>query len=129
MRILLILSLCLSMNAFATDDKSMQELFKKYDSVMDQKKIELIDDVFSKKFISESGGKQELIDKIKELPNMLAVTKTEMTWKKGHKGETYFARVKDVSSNKKKDASPVTEFVVIKEDGKLKIDGTVGDAE
>lgn len=130
MRILLVLCLLMySINTFATDDKSMQELFKKYDSLMDYKKTELIEEVFTKKFILESGGKKELIEKIGELPKELVPSKTQMTWKKGHKGEVYLARVKEISKQKKKDNDQEAEFVVVKEDGKLKIDGTLSDGD
>ncbi len=127
MRIQLILILSLfSLSAFAVDDKSMQELFSKYDSLMDQKKVDLIDEVFTQKFIRDSGGKQELTDKIKELATPPSPIKTKMSWSKGQKGEIYLAKVKEISSNKKKD-SHEAEFIVIKEDGKLKIDGTMSD--
>lgn len=130
MRILLILcSLMISVNIHATDDKSMQELFKKYDAVMDDKKTDLIDEVFTKKFIEDSGGKKELIEKIGDLPKQLVAPKTEMSWKKGNKGnDTYLAKVKEVSPDKKKD-SHEAEFIVVKEDGKLKIDGTLSDGD
>lgn len=130
MRIQLILTFILiSFNAFATDDKSMQELFSKYDSVMDHKKIELIDEVFTQKFIKEAGGKEELIDKIKELSpsNEKSAQKTKMTWKKGLKNEIYFATVKNLSPNKSKKENHESEFIVMKEDGKLKIEGTISD--
>lgn len=130
MRIQLILTFILiSFNAFATDDKSMQDLFSKYDSVMDHKKIELIDEVFTQKFIKEAGGKEELIEKIKELapPNEKSAQKTKMSWKKGLKNEIYFATVKNLSPNKSKKENHESEFIVMKEDGKLKIDGTISD--
>jgi hypothetical protein len=120
---LIILTLLISFSAIAVDDKSMQELFKKYDLVMDQKKIELVDEVFTKKFIRDSGGKKELVDKIKELtvPANRAAIKKQMTWKKGQKGELYLAKVKKEKHE--------TEFIVIKEDGKLKIEGTLSDGD
>jgi hypothetical protein len=107
----------------------MSELFKKYESVMDHKKIELIDEVFTKKFIKESGGKKELIKKIKSLPESLVQSQTTMSWKKGNKGEIYLAKLKEKSMNKNIPISNEAEFVVIKEDGKLKIDGTISDAQ
>lgn len=129
MRIQLIIFTALfSISAMAVDDKSMKELFAKYDQVMDQKKTELIDEVFTKKFIRDSGGKQELIDKIKELTTPPSQPKSSMTWKKGQKGEVYLAKVKEVSSNKSK-AAHEAEFIVITEDGKLKIDGTLSDGD
>lgn len=50
-----------------------------------------------------------------------------MTWKKGLKNEIYFATVKDASPNKSKKDKDEAEFIVMKEDGKLKIDGTISD--
>lgn len=125
---LIILTALISFNVIAVDDKSMQELFKKYDSVMDHKKIELIEEVFTKKFIYQSGGKDELIEKIKELETPPSNTKTSMTWKKGTKGTMYFAKVKEVSPNKNKKGDHEAEFIVVEEDGKLKIDGTLSDS-
>jgi len=130
MRIQLILScLIFSLNAFAVDEKSMQDLFKKYDLVMDQKQVELIDEVFTQKFINSSGGKKELIQKIKELPTptQKSLPATKLSWKKGLKGEIYFAKVKPVSTNKSKESSSDSEFIILNEDGKLKIDGTISD--
>jgi hypothetical protein len=121
--------LFVSFYAFGVDDRSMGELFQKYESVMDQKKIELIDEVFTKKFIRESGGKKELISKIKSLPDSLTQPQTSMSWKKGLKGDVYFAKLKENTNNKSSGSSSEAEFIVIKENGKLKIDGTIGDGE
>lgn len=129
MRIYLITLLCFfSLSASAKDDKSIQDLFKKYDAVMDMKKVELIDEVFSEKFIKTSGGKKELTQKIKELETPPSLPKTRVSWKKGNKGKIYLATVKDLSSQKSKTEKHETEFIVIEEDGKLKIDGTLGDS-
>lgn len=128
MRIQLILFFILfSLKSFAVDDKSIQDLFKKYDQVMDQKKTELIDEVFSQKFIKDSGGKQELIDKIKDLTVPPSPQETKVTWKKG-KGELILARSQSASSNKSKQKS-TTEYIVVIENGKPKIDGTLSDAD
>jgi hypothetical protein len=105
----------------------MQELFKKYDLVMDQKKVELIDEVFTKKFIQDSGGKDELIEKIKELSSPPSSSESKMSWKKGQKGKIYLAKVKETSSNKNKTKGHEAEFIVLEEDGRLKIHGTLSD--
>jgi hypothetical protein len=128
MRIQLIFaSLLYSIGALAIDDKSMQELFKKYELVMDQKKVELIEEVFTEKFIKDSGGKDELIKKIKELPSPLQAPQTKWAWKKGHKGKIYLANLKEVSVQKKK--TDEAQFIVLEIDGKPKIDGTISDPD
>lgn len=129
MHILLAISILFtSLQVCATDDKSMQELFKKYDSVMEDKKTDLIDEVFSKKFIEESGGKKELIAKIGELPKKLLPPQKTMSWKKGNKGRVFLAKVREISTQKKAD-NHEAEFIVVTEDGKLKIDGTLSDGD
>jgi hypothetical protein len=123
--ILYLLSYCMS--SFAVTDPEVKELFTKYDQVMDRKKIELIDEVFSKKFIKESGGKKELISKINSLPVPLVESKSEVSWKESTKGKFYLARYKETSAFKSSTGSPETEFILVKENGYLKIDGTISD--
>lgn len=124
MRIQLVLiSMLYSLHALAVDDKSMQELFKKYDSVIDEKKTELIEDIFTEKFIKDSGGKSELVQKIKEIDG--PKSKSEVTWQKGHKDEIYLAKVKFTGDK----AAKVSTFRVIEVKGKPKIDGMVNDAD
>lgn len=118
-----------SFYALGIDDNSMSELFKKYDSVMDQKRVELIDDVFTQQFIKNSGGKKELIKKIRSLPESLVQNKTTMSWRKGIKGEVYFAKLKEESFVKNANSPTQAEFIIKKENGKLKIDGTISDGE
>ncbi len=120
MRIYLVLALLFSpLNVFSDDTKSMKELFTKYDSVMNEKKVSLIDEVFTKKFILTSGGKKKLIKKI----NGLVPSKdnkfdpAKLTWNKGLKGEIYFVKIGPTSS----------QFIILKENGKFKIDGTLSD--
>ncbi len=126
-----LVALMLLLGAFAAqaaDDKGMSDLFKKYDQVMEQKRIELIDEVFSQRFLRESGGKKDLVEKIKDLGASAARQETVLTWRKGLKGEVYFARLREAYQEKSK--APDTggsEFIVIKENGTLKIDGTISD--
>lgn len=127
MRIQLVTLLCLfSLNLFASDDKAMKELFDKYDLVMKRHKVELVDEVFSKKFLKDNGGKEEFIAKVQELPKekRQRLKKLLQSWKKSKVGRIFFAKVKD-EDNKK--AGPESQFVIIEEDGKLKIDGTISD--
>lgn len=130
MRIQLIIILALlSISVMASDDQEIKTLFKKYDQVMDHQQTELIDEVFTKNFIKDSGGKEELIQKIKELPKsrQKSMPKLDVSWKKGAKNEIYFATLKETSPVKSKQAQESSEFVILKEDGKLKINGTLSD--
>lgn len=114
-------------SAFASNDKTMNELFKKYDLVMDEKKVELVDEVFSKKFLRENGGKEDFIDKVKSLPIQKNAPKMKISWRKGVKDDIFFAKASPAVKSKTSHDSP--EFIIVNEDGKLKIDGTLGDAE
>lgn len=124
---LIIITIFFAFEVSAVSDKDMNELFKKYESVMDQKKVALIDEVFSEKFIKESGGKDELILKIKELTPPPSSPKSSISWKKGQRGDIYLARMKEINPNKSKLKNHEAEFIVVEEKGKLKIDGTISD--
>ncbi len=132
---LIILSFLLSFSSFAkTESVEMKELFAKYDQVMDSHKVELVDEIFTKKFLEENGGKAEFIEKVKSLPKLKSLKKvpSEVTWKKGTKDEIFFASVKEPSLMKSKTQKAEhlgSQFVVVKENGKLKIDGTLSDAD
>lgn len=132
MRIQLILFLVIMGQAFASSDKEMMELFKNYDSVMLKHKVELVDKVFSEKFLKDSGGKEEFIAKVKELPKdeSKSLGIPSVAWKKGNKDEVFFVNLKDKSWDKKKKTEESgNRFIVIRENGKLKIDGTMSDAD
>jgi len=133
MHLLLILLLTLNISStHASDEKAIKELFDKYERVMSEQKTELIDDVFTKKFIREGGGKEEFIEKIKELPKAKKKTKLKRIlerWKKSKIGNMFIAKVKKDTHNSKNSEPTSSNFVLIEEDGKLKIDGTVSDDE
>lgn len=120
---LTILLSLLSLNAFAVDDKSMQDLFKKFDSVVDDKKTELIDEVFTEKYIKDAGGKEKLISNIKEISS--PKSKSEITWHKGVQEKLYMAKVKFAGDKSAKTST----FRVLEVNGKPKIDGTINDAD
>jgi hypothetical protein len=130
MRFQLIALLCIfSFSLHASDDKAMNELFEKYDKVMGQHKVELVDEVFSKKFLTENGGKEEFIAKVKELPKVKekkGLGKLLRKWKRSKVGKIFFANVKD-EETKAGTPSHESQFIVIEEEGKLKIDGTISD--
>lgn len=129
-QIIFLLSI-LSLNLHATDDKAMKELFLRYDQVMQEHKVELVDEVFTKKFLTENGGKEEFISKVKELPKVKkkkGLRSLLQRWKKSKTGKIFFADVKE--EDKKPDVpSHQSQFIVVEEDGKLKIDGTMSDGD
>jgi hypothetical protein len=132
MRIQLIFFLSLfSIGIQASDDKEMKELFKNYEQVMRHHKVELVDDVFTKKFIKDNGGKEEFVEKVKELPklkekkNLRSLLKS---WWKSKTGNMLFAKIKH-EDKKDEEKSHGSSFVIMREEGKLKIDGTVSDGE
>ncbi len=132
MHIQLIIFLLFIGQAFASSDKEMAELFTNYDSIMLKHKVELVDKVFTEKFLKNSGGKEEFVEKVKELPKdeSKSLGLPSVSWKKGNKDEIYFANLKEISSDKKKSSKDSgNRFIVVRENGKLKIDGTMSDAD
>jgi hypothetical protein len=128
MRIQLIfISLSFCFSAFSVTDAEVKELFSKYDTIMGTKEIGLIDEVFTKKFIHESGGKKALILKIKGLPVPLIAKNTSVSWKEGRKGRFYLARYKEISDRKNASTISEADFILVREKSKLKIDGTISD--
>ena len=119
----IVLLLLLSFSAFGESQKEMNLLFEKYDEVMNQQKVELIDEVFTQDFLKGHGGKEEFITKVKTLP---FVKKKKgpgifvQKFKKSKVGKFFSAKAKADGSHSK-------EFILKEEDGKLKIDGTVSD--
>jgi hypothetical protein len=133
MRVLLVIFLSLfTLGLQANEDKEMKELFHKYDKIMKHHRVELVEEVFTQKFLKENGGKEEFIAKVKELPKLKerkGLRSLLRSWKKSKVGKIFFAKVKDEDSDKEKSPSPESQFIVVEEDGKLKIDGTVSDGE
>jgi len=124
MRFLLIMLTLLATSTLqAESDKAMRELFTKYDLVMKSHKTESVDEIFTTKFLKASGGKEEFIEKVKELPkDEKKSLRPTITWKKGVKDDLYYVDIKDSSTTHQR-----SRFIVIKEAGKLKIDGTLSD--
>ncbi len=131
MRIQLVLLSLFLGSAFAADQADMNALFMKYDLVMLKHQVELADEVFSKKFFDGHGGKAEFIEKVKELPKSTqkSLPFSKIEWKPGVKGNMFFAKLPKTTSNKSNTTKASTEFIVVEEDGKLKIDGTLSDGE
>lgn len=121
----IVLGLLLSSLSWANNEKDIQVLFDKYDAVVKYHEVEHVDEVFTKKFLAESGGKEEFITKVLDSPKEKKPKKIKrllQSWKKGKVGKVIFAKVK---AEEKTDPS---QFVIVEEDGKLKIDGTLSDA-
>lgn len=122
-----LLVLLFSFGAFAqTDkerDKEMRVLFEKYDKIMYQQKVELVDEVFTKDFLEGHGGRDAFIEEVKTYPYVKekkGLGRLIQKFKKSKVGK--FFTVKAKTSKDK-----TSNFIVEMEDGKLKIDGTVGD--
>lgn len=122
-----LICLCLLFSSFALadDDKVIKELFAKYEQVVTEKKVELIDEVFTADFIKDSGGKKELEAKIKEDKVTKKSAPPTITWHKGAKGNRFYA--KRIEADKKEHSG--SQFIVEQENGKYKIGGTLGDGD
>ena len=112
-----------SLSAFASPEKEVKTLFENYDEVMSRQKIELIDEVFTQEFLKEHGGKEEFVTKVKTLPYLkkkkgLGIMLQKL---KASKVGKFF------SIKAKSGAAHSSEFILKKENGKLKINGTVSD--
>lgn len=133
---LIFFTLLFSSLASAVSDKEVSEVFAKYDTIVREQKFDLVDEVFTAKFLKDVGGKDEFIQNIKDFAKEESALKskslalpTKIQWKKGVRDEIYFAKKVEVS-NLKSNASPAKSdksFILKKENGKLKIDGTISD--
>lgn len=131
---LILLTFLFSSLASAVSDKEVSEVFAKYDTIVQEHKFELVDEVFTAKFLKDVGGKEEFIQNIKEFPRENNKSKSlsfpsKVQWKKGLRDEIYFAKKVEVSNLKSnsKEAKSDKSFILKKENGKLKIDGTISD--
>lgn len=132
----LVLGLILSTQvmASAADEKEIKSLFDNYSKVMDQHKVELVGDVFSEKFIKAEGGKDEFSKSVKQMPltKYQRVSSPELKIKPGTKSPNiFFVKTKEKSAEKgqAKEEFSHSDFVIVRENGKLKIDGTISDGE
>ncbi len=131
---LILLTLLFSSLASAVSDKEVKEVFSKYDTIVREHKFDLVDEVFTAKFLKDVGGKEEFIQNIKEFPRDNSKSKaltlpSKIEWKKGVRDEIYFAKKIERSNLKSNAQEPKSDksFVLKKENGKLKIDGTISD--
>ena len=127
MRIQLMLILLLfSLPTYSSEEKEIKFLFEKYQSIMTNKKINLVEDVFSTKFLKDNGGKKELIEKIKELKVDKKQPRPKLSLRKGLMDEIYFIKLVPAG---KSESTVSNEFIIKKENGKFKIDGTMTDEQ
>lgn len=129
---LIVLSLLLCFSVIASDESEMKLLFTRYDQVMSSLSDQ-VEDVFSKKFLEENGGKEGFQEKIKGLAKSnfksMPVAK-DLSFKKGVKSDLYFAKYTEKRTEKSlKGSHTGSQFIIVREDGKLKIDGTLSDGE
>lgn len=134
MKIFIILLLVLN-TAMASDDAEVRDLFNRYERVVSGHETHLVEEVFSEKFLKENGGKAEFIEKVKSEPKLSekAMPVTSVTWKKAAQSENLLVKLKSkvqaLNKLKTKEPESHSEFIVVKENGKLKIDGTISDAD
>ena len=131
MRFYIILFISLvSFSSFASDDSEVRDLFNRYERVVSGHETELIDEVFSARFLKDNGGKDEFADKVKSIPKSSdkSMPLTMISWKKAAKSENLMVKLKPSSKDKSVSKQSENDFIVVRENGKLKIDGTVGDA-
>lgn len=114
---MILLFFFISLNTFASDDQEIKLLLSHYSEITRQHKVTLIENVFTQKFLHENGGKNEFEKKVKSQP--LSKIKDSFTWKKGVKENLYFAQLKPNADS---------QFIIVKENGKWKINGTINDA-
>lgn len=131
---LILLTLLFSSLAGAVSDKEVSEVFAKYDTIVREHKFDLVDEVFTTKFLKDVGGKEEFIQNIKDFPRENNKSKSinlpsKIEWKKGVRDEIFFAKKIEVSNLKSNSSAPKSDksFILKKENGKLKIDGTISD--
>lgn len=122
-KILVVLLLSASAFADKSKDKEIKVLFEKYDKIMYQQKVELVDDVFTKDFLEGHGGKEAFIAEVKTYPYVKEKKffgRMIQKLKKSKVGK--FFTVKAKSEDNK-----TSNFILKEEAGKLKVDGTIGD--
>lgn len=133
MRFLITALLLISSLSWASEDSEVQDLFSRYERVVSGHETHLLEEVFSKQFLKDNGGKEEFIEKVKSEPKISekSLLIPSVSWKKAVKGDSIFAKLKPRVINKEKSKKPDShsEFILVRESGKLKIDGTISDAD
>jgi hypothetical protein len=100
----------------------IKKLFAKYEQIVEGKKDVKIHDVFTKKFVTEAGGEKSLLEGWeKEKKGQYDLT---IKPSRNNRNRVYVQRVPAGSKQK-----PHSSFVVVKEQGQWRIEGTIGDEE
>lgn len=103
----------------AESDADFKKLFTDYNDVMTGNSPGLVNEVFTLRFLKDSGGKESLLAKIKSDKDKTKIDLSKMKWRKGQSGQFYFVKL---------DPQSTSDIVVKKENGKLKVDQTLSDS-
>jgi len=99
--------------------EEINKLFKNYELIMENKKTKLIPETFTEHFIKNSGGIKKFESNIRALK--ATKVKKKLSFVPSKNSSTFYV---DYGPEKTKESTSIT-FIVIKEKGKLKIDGTM----
>lgn len=114
--------LCTTLAWAQPKQEEIKQLFAKYEQIIEGKKDVKIHDVFTKKFVKEAGGEKALFDgweKEKKMSYDLNIKPS-----RNNKDRVYVQRVPAGSKQKSH-----SSFIVVREAGKWRIEGTIGDEE
>ncbi len=112
--------LCTTLAWAQPPHKEIKQLFAKYDKIVEGNKDVSVADVFTKKFIADAGGEKSLLggwEKEKKATYVLSIKPSRT-----NKDRAYVQRVPAGSKQK-----PHSSFVVVKEQGKWRIEGNIED--
>ena len=114
--------LCTTLALAQPKQEEIKQLFAKYEQIIEGKKDVKVHDVFTKKFVSEAGGEKSLLEgweKEKKVVYDLNIKPS-----RNNKDRVYVQRIPAGSKQKAH-----SSFIVVKEKGHWRIEGTIGDEE
>lgn len=114
--------LCTTLAWAQPKQEEIKQLFAKYEQIIEGKKDVKVYDVFTKKFVAESGGEKSLMEgweKEKKVSYDFSIKPSRM-----NKDMAYVQRIPAGSKEK-----PHSSFIVVKEQGQWRIEGTIGDEQ
>lgn len=112
--------LCTTLAWAQPQQDEMKKLFEKYDQIIDGKKDVKVSDVFTKKFVAEAGGEKSLLEGWEKTKNV--VYDLSIKPSRSNKDLAYIQRVPAGSKQKAH-----SSFIVVKEQGEWRIEGTIED--